>query len=85
MCYRPALRLPMIHQRKPGFYSLTVPTGGGKTLSGLAFSLRHAAEFMASQIIYVAPYLSILDQNAREIVRALGVAQEGTKSSNITV
>lgn len=55
-----------------GIYQLSVPTGGGKTLSSLRYALEHAKRFNKDRIIYVVPYTTIIDQNAKEIKNILG-------------
>lgn len=65
-------------QWKPGVFTLTVPTGGGKTISSMTFAMEHARKYDKQRIIYVIPYTSIIEQTAdvfREIFGAENVLE----------
>ncbi|GIP32708.1 CRISPR-associated helicase/endonuclease Cas3 [Paenibacillus sp. J2TS4] len=58
--------------KPPGMYTLSIPTGGGKTLASLRYALKHAIEYGKERIIYIVPYTTIIEQNAEDIRKILG-------------
>lgn len=62
-------------QSDRGLFTLSVPTGGGKTVSSLSFALHQAKTYGLSRVIYVVPYMSIIEQNAAVFQSILGEDQ----------
>lgn len=58
-------------EKTSGIYTLSIPTGGGKTLASLRYALKHAKFYDKKHIIYVVPYTTIIEQNAEEVRKTL--------------
>ncbi|WP_040205280.1 CRISPR-associated helicase/endonuclease Cas3 [Neobacillus jeddahensis] len=58
-------------EKPSGIYTLSIPTGGGKTLASLRYALKHAMVHNKKRIIYIVPYTTIIEQNAEEVRKIL--------------
>ncbi len=68
---------------KRGLFSITAPTGSGKTKASLAFALNHADENNMDHVIYVVPYNTIIEQNAKVFEDILGASNVVQHHNNI--
>jgi len=70
-------------ENESGLFTLTAPTGSGKTVASMAFALNHAAKYGKSRIIYVVPYNTIIEQNSKVFEDILGSENVLQHHSNI--
>ncbi|MBM7541852.1 CRISPR-associated helicase Cas3' [Amphibacillus cookii] len=66
-----SLQCEQVAERPSNIYSLSIPTGGGKTLASLRYALKHAILHHKKRVIYIVPFTTIIEQNAEEVRRIL--------------
>ena len=66
-----------------GIYTLSIPTGGGKTFASLRFALNHAQQYNKQRIIYIIPFTTVIEQNAKEVRDVLKIDDILEHHSNV--